>query len=65
MTWLQLLAQAAVFATFLGVFVAVVAYISGKHIKEGVLETERLLVQMRSESREMAERMQQSLERYG
>ncbi|MEW6556757.1 MAG: hypothetical protein AB1349_05310 [Elusimicrobiota bacterium] len=36
MTWLQILAQAGVMATFVGVAIAVAAYFNGKHIKEGV-----------------------------
>lgn len=33
MTWVQLLAQAAVFATFLGFFVALAAYFNGKNMR--------------------------------
>jgi F0F1-type ATP synthase membrane subunit b/b' len=33
MTWLQILAQAGVIATFLVVGIAVAAYFSGKHVK--------------------------------
>lgn len=43
MTTLQLLAQAAVFATFLGVFIALVAYFNGKHIKENATKTNELI----------------------
>lgn len=34
MTWLQILAQAAIMATFLGVGVAIAAYITNRYIKE-------------------------------
>ena len=36
MTWLQILAQAGVMATFVGAGIAVAAYFNGKHIKAGV-----------------------------
>ena len=36
MTWLQILVQAGVIATFLAVGIAVAAYFNGKHIKAGV-----------------------------
>lgn len=36
MTWLQILAQAGVMATFVGAGIAIAAYFNGKHIKEGV-----------------------------
>ena len=43
MTWLQILAQGGIIATFLGVGIAVAAYFNGKHIKEGVRETQETL----------------------
>ncbi|MEW6097062.1 MAG: hypothetical protein AB1567_11160 [bacterium] len=43
MTWLQILAQGAIIATFLGVGIAVSAYFNGKHIKEGVRETREMI----------------------
>ena len=43
MTWLQILAQGGIIATFLGVGIAVAAYFNGKHIKEGVKETQETL----------------------
>lgn len=46
MTWLQILAQAGVMATFLGVGVAVAAYFNGKHIKEGVSKLGEILAEM-------------------
>ena len=45
MTWLQILAQGGIIATFLGVGIAVAAYFNGKHIKEGVKETQETLGQ--------------------
>jgi Skp family chaperone for outer membrane proteins len=42
MTWLQILAQAGVIATFLGVGIAVAAYFNGKHVKEGVSKIEQI-----------------------
>ena len=46
MTWLQILAQAGIIATFLGVGIAVAAYFNGKHIKEGVKETQEIIGKM-------------------
>ncbi|MEW6097542.1 MAG: hypothetical protein AB1567_13675 [bacterium] len=43
MTWLQILAQGAIIATFLGVGIAAAAYFNGKHIKEGVRETKEII----------------------
>ena len=43
MTWLQILAQAAIIASFLGVGIAVAAYFNGKHIKEGVRDTKEII----------------------
>ncbi len=43
MTWLQILAQAAIFATFIGAFIAIAAYFNGKHIKEGVGKIEEMI----------------------
>jgi len=43
MTWLQILAQAGIIATFLGVGIAVAVYFHGKHIKEGVRETKEII----------------------
>lgn len=46
MTWLQILAQAGVMATFVGVGIAVAAYFNGKHIKEGVNKLAEILAEM-------------------
>jgi positive regulator of sigma E activity len=41
MTWLQLLAQAAVFATILGFFVIVVAFLNSRHYKDRTSKDKR------------------------
>ena len=46
MTWLQILAQAGVIATFLVVGIAVAAYFNGKHVKEGVTRIGEMLAEM-------------------
>jgi len=46
MTWLQILAQAGIIATFLGMGIAVAAYFNGKHIKEGVKGTREIIGKM-------------------
>ncbi len=46
MTWLQILAQGTVIATFVGVGIAVAAYFNGKHVKEGVRETKEMINEM-------------------
>jgi hypothetical protein len=43
MTWLQILAQGAIFATFIGAFIAIATYFNGKHIKEGVSEIGKMI----------------------
>ena len=80
MTWLQILAQAGIIATFLGIGVAIAAYFNGKHIKEGVRETRRVIENLGTmienlgtmienssrETREILERMdQRAEERHG
>jgi flagellar capping protein FliD len=60
MTWLQLLAQAAVFATILGFFITVVAFLNGRHIRIGLQRTNEMIKRMedglRETLREMDER---------
>jgi Ser/Thr protein kinase RdoA (MazF antagonist) len=46
MTWLQLLAQAAVFATILGFFITVVAFLNGRHIRIGFQRTNEMIREM-------------------
>lgn len=46
MTWLQILAQAGVMATFVGVGIAVAAYFNGKHIKAGVSELGEMIKEL-------------------
>jgi len=46
MTWLQLLAQAAVFATILGFFITVVAFLNGRHIRIGLQRTNEMIREM-------------------
>lgn len=65
MTWLQILAQAAIFATFIGAFTTIAAYFNGKHIKEGVggigemiKETRNLIVTEQMENRKLMEKME-------
>jgi positive regulator of sigma E activity len=41
MTWLQLLAQAAVFATILGFFIIVVAFLNSRHYKDRTSKDKR------------------------
>jgi F0F1-type ATP synthase membrane subunit b/b' len=48
MTWLQLLAQAGIMATFLGAGLALAAYFNGKHIKAGVREIKNGLAEIKS-----------------
>lgn len=43
MTWLQILAQAGVMATFVGVGMAMAAFYNGKYIKEGVSKISEML----------------------
>jgi len=58
MSWLQILAQAGIIATFLGVGIAVAAYFNGKHIKEGVKETGEIIAKIG----EVLERMERCAE---
>ena len=46
MTWLQLLAQAAIFATILGFFITVVAFLNGRHIRIGLQSTNEMIKEM-------------------
>ncbi len=61
MTWLQILAQGAIMATFLGAGIAVAAYFNGKHIKEGVRETREMV----NGIGKMIENMEKTLENMG
>jgi hypothetical protein len=46
MTWLQLLAQAAVFATILGFFVIVVAFLNSRNIRIELQRTNEIIREM-------------------
>jgi predicted PurR-regulated permease PerM len=75
MTWLQILAQGAIFATFIGAFIAIAAYFNGKHIKEGVSEigkmiqatqifikeTQTLIISEMQQTRQLIEKMEENM----
>ncbi|MEW6686247.1 MAG: hypothetical protein AB1393_08580 [Candidatus Edwardsbacteria bacterium] len=43
MTWMQILAQGAIIATFFAFGIALAAYFNGKHIKAGVSEIAKII----------------------
>ena len=57
MTWLQILAQAGVMASIVGVAVAISAYFNGEHIKQGVTKIAEILAEMEK----MAEQRHQEI----
>ncbi|MDI6641580.1 MAG: hypothetical protein QME68_04625 [Elusimicrobiota bacterium] len=59
MTWIQILAQAGVMASILGVAVAIGAYLNGKHIKEGVSKISEMIVEIKNTNVEMEKRAEQ------
>jgi hypothetical protein len=61
MTWLQLLAQAAVFATILGFFITVVAFLNGRHIRIGLQRTNEMMKEMEAGLRETLRGMEDGL----
>ena len=61
MTWLQLLAQAAIFATILGFFITVVAFLNGRHIRIGLKSTNEMIKEMNDGLRETLREMEVGL----
>ncbi|MEW6686552.1 MAG: hypothetical protein AB1393_10165 [Candidatus Edwardsbacteria bacterium] len=57
MPWPQILAQAAVMATFLGVGIALAAYFNGKHIKETVAKIDEMMENLSRIRQKMDERL--------
>lgn len=59
MTWLQILAQAAIMASIIGIFVTIAAYLNGKHIKSGIIEIRNLIAKMDERMVKMDERSEE------